>query len=344
MSNNLLYLSCHSTLEHDELKIFNELGFNLFSVGSYADPEQPLEDLRPPLKLNTKKQWIESFKRICPNYAFNGRAKLTKEFVDQFDLVLVSHFTHYLVDNWPLLRDKPLIYAPVGQSHPGLEKFLSTLRVKSDLKIIRVSETESVLEGYAGRDALIRPIVDSTEYSNWNGQNESIVTVNKWMKKRASICLFKEYCELTKDLPRVLYGQSNDDIEFSNGSPSYDDLRAGYRDFRVCLSMGTKPAPYTYTFMEALMTGCPVVTVGPKLGNGITPTYEAYKFIENGVDGFWSDSLAELKSYLKLLLSDHSLAKLISLRGREKALSLFDRETCKTAWRNFFNNEFNVSL
>lgn len=341
---NLLYLSCHSTLEHDELKIFSELGLNVFSVGSYIDPKNPLESLRPPLHLNTDPKWLEQFKKICPGYKFNGRARLTKEFVDQFDIVMISHFTHYFEDNWPLIKDKGLIYAPVGQSTAWLEGQLSKVKKLSDLKIVRVSDAESVLLNYAGCDAVIRPIVDSEEYSNWVGNEEHVVTVNKWMKKRSGPCLFNEYCQITDGIPRKLYGQNNEDIEFSNGSPDYDQLKEAYRVNRVSLSMGTKPAPFTYTFMEALMTGCPVVTVGPRLGNGPQPTYEAYKFLENGVDGFWSDDIGELRYYIKQLLSDYDLARRISTKGREKALSLFDREVCKESWRKFLNSSFNLSL
>lgn len=341
---NLLYLSCHSTLEHDELKIFSELGLNVFSVGSYVRPDKPLESLRPPLDLNTNPEWAEQFNKMCPNYTFNGRAKLTKAFVDQFDIVMISHFTHYFEDNWAVLKDKNLIYAPVGQSTAWLEGQLSAVRRKSNLKIIRVSGAESVLDNYAGHDAIIRPIVDSEEYSNWSGHNDSVLTVNKWMKKRSGPCLFNEYCAITQGIPRTLYGQNNEDIEFSNGSPDYEDLKRAYRRHRVSLSMGTKPAPFTYTFMEALMTGCPVVTVGPRLGNGPRPTYEAYKFIENGVDGYWSDDIGELRYYIKQLLSDYDLAKKISEKGRQKALSLFDRKVCKESWREFLNKEFGLEL
>ena len=341
---NLLYLSCHSTLEHDELKIFSELGLNVFSVGSYIDPEKPLESLRPPLNLNTNPEWAKQFKEICPNYTFNGRARLTKKFVDQFDIVMISHFTHYFEDNWSLIKDKPLIYAPVGQSTAWLEGQLSAIRRKADMKIVRVSAAESVLNNYAGHDAIIRPIVDSEEFNNWTGEQESVVTVNKWMKKRSGPCLFNEYCMITQGMSRVLYGQANEDIEFSSGSPDFDQLKEGYRVNRCSLSMGTKPAPFTYTFMEALMTGCPVVTVGPRLGNGPRPTYEAYKFLENGVDGFWSDDIGELRYYIKQLLSDHDLAKRISKAGREKALSLFDRKVCREAWREFLNRDFGLNL
>jgi len=296
------------------------------------------------LSLNTDLKWADQFEKLCPNYKFNGRVKLSKEFVDQFDFIMISHFTHYIQDNWETIKDKNLIYAPVGQSTGWLEGQLTQIKQKTDLKIIRVSAAEKVLAGYAGHDAIIRPIVDSSEYLGWKGNEKSVVTVNKWMKKRSGPCLFQEYCQVTEGLPRKLYGQDNEDIEFSSGSPSYDELKRIYRDNRVSLSMGTKPAPFTYTFMEAFMTGCPIVTVGPNLGNGAKPTYEAYKFIENGVDGFWADNLGDLRYYIRELLRDDKLAKMISLAGRKKAMTLFDRDVCKESWRNFFNVNYQLNL
>jgi len=343
-SNNLLYLSCHSTLEYDELRIFSDLGLDWFSVGSYMDPLNPLEDLRPPLSHNVNQDLIAEFKTLNPKYKYNDPIVLTQSFVDKFDIIIVSHFPHYLQNQWPLIKDKMVVYSPVGQSNNWLEGQLKTYKADG-MRIVRVSAAEQAMGVYAGHDAIIRPIVDADEYNNWNGQKENVVTVNKWMQKRALHCLFYEYDIITKGLPRKLYGQNNEDIPFSNGTLSYDELKAAYRDNRVSLSMGTKPAPFTYTFMEALMTGCPVVTVGPGLGRGApVGTYEAYSFIENGVDGFWSDDLKELRQYIELLLKDYDLAKQISVEGRKKALKLFDRSVAVRDWKNLFESSFGLSL
>ena len=42
----LLYLSCHSTLEYDELSLFVELGINVFTLGAYTEPNS-LNSHRP---------------------------------------------------------------------------------------------------------------------------------------------------------------------------------------------------------------------------------------------------------------------------------------------------------
>jgi len=43
----ILYLSCHSVLEFDEVKLFHELGHEVFSPGSYVEPLNPGDPMRP---------------------------------------------------------------------------------------------------------------------------------------------------------------------------------------------------------------------------------------------------------------------------------------------------------
>jgi len=37
----ILYLSCHAVLEYDELRILNDLGYDVTSVGGYINPKSP---------------------------------------------------------------------------------------------------------------------------------------------------------------------------------------------------------------------------------------------------------------------------------------------------------------
>ncbi len=46
----LLYLSCHSVLEYDEVKLFKEMGIDVFSHGVYANPNKPSDVKRPAIK------------------------------------------------------------------------------------------------------------------------------------------------------------------------------------------------------------------------------------------------------------------------------------------------------
>lgn len=102
----------------------------------------------------------------------------------------------------------------------------------------------------------------------------------------------------------------------------------------------TWPAPYTMAFMEAWITGTPVVTIGPALADNPGWAHfniEVPSFIQNGVNGFKSDSLIELRKYVSMLLEDYDLAKKISQEGRKSAIELFDKGKIKRQWKEFFD-------
>jgi glycosyltransferase involved in cell wall biosynthesis len=88
-------------------------------------------------------------------------------------------------------------------------------------------------------------------------------------------------------------------------------------------------------FMEAWMTGMPVVAIGKSLAGF---NIEVPQLIANGVNGFTSDSLAELRRYISALLEDYGLAKKISSEGRKKAIELFDKGKIKGQWKCFFDS------
>ena len=47
----ILYLSCHSVLEYDEIRILSDLGYDVFSIGAYITPSIPHVDMRPSINI-----------------------------------------------------------------------------------------------------------------------------------------------------------------------------------------------------------------------------------------------------------------------------------------------------
>ena len=121
------------------------------------------------------------------------------------------------------------------------------------------------------------------------------------------------------------------------GTLSYEDMKQVMRDARVFFYTGTQPASYTLGMMECLMSGMPMVPIGPKYANSIfgMDTFEIPDFIENAENGFWSDDIGELHDYTQALLNDHTLAKRISKAGRETAIELFGVEKIRAQWKEF---------
>lgn len=351
----LLYISCHVTLEAAEVETFSNLGFTVVSIGNFLQPQVSKElsniDLgnlnytkhdRLPPKFNTDQELISEFLKNNPDFRCieNRPYKLPLSFLEKFDVIVVSNYMACLPEilSNVNLNKQVVIWCSVGQTSPWVEAQLFTIRDK--IKIIRVSETEEEVAHCAGTDAFIIGSVNEEEFIGWRGHREVVATVTRAMKRRAVETSFDNYLQITNGFSRVIYGTGNDDISnIPTAKLSYSELKDVYRDSRVMLCTGSKPAPVTYTFMEALMTGTPIVCLGRELASNGHTTLDFYNlpsYIQNGVNGLYSNSIPELREYLAMLLEDSSLAESISAEARKSALNYFSREVIQEKWINFF--------
>lgn len=323
----LLYISCHSILAYDETKLFYDMGIDVFSLGSYIDPQNPHDPKRPKIDgLTTNPDRL--------NQEWN-RDRLTKEQIAEFDAIMIMHMPQWIMNNIDAFTDKPIIWRTIGQSQAFVEKMLEPYRDR--IKIVRYSPMEQNLPCYIGQDALIRFYKDEHEFSDWNGHLNSVLTVAQNMKQRNASCNFDVYNESTKPFERRLYGPNNEPSRIPGGLLSYDELKQAYRDHRCYFYTGTKPASYTLNFMEAWMTGIPIVAIGDEYGNhSDLITYEIPFLIQNGKNGFISNNPKELELYCQNLLNDKNLATKISKAGRESAIKLFGKQTIMKQWKAFF--------
>lgn len=339
----ILYLSCHSILEYDEVKLFHELGHEVFSPGAYVEPANPGDtSLRPGIdglhyNPDIAQLW-DKHEQIFPER--NGKEYLTPEIVDYFDVIMVMHMPQWITMNWPVISNKAVVWRTIGQSIDKQEAALAPYRDR--LQIVRYSPRESSIPNYIGADTTIRFYKDPDEFKGWNGNDEKIVTFSQSMKQRGSACSFDLFESATRGLPRALFGPGNEgSCDGAHGRVPFDRLKSEMRDSRCYFYTGTHPASYTLNFIEALMTGTPMVCVGRQHGNSeYIPghyLYEVHQLIENGVNGFVSDDRDTLRQHCIDLLRDHDLARSISVRGRELAIKLFGKETIKQQWNDFLN-------
>ena len=330
----LLYLSCHSALEFDDLKLFHELGIQVFSHGSYVNPQNPGDPKRPILNL----PYDPHFAELCSKYP---KEHLGRELVESFDVIYSLWMPAWVIPNWEVLRDKIVILRTIGQSVPHNELSLKSLYENNqNFKIVRYSPQEELIPGYIGADATIRFYKDPEEFKDWNGKEKRVITVGQSMKYRSSACAFEFFEKATRKFERRLFGPGNSDSEMEGGLLGYETLKEVYRDNRVYFYTGTQPACYTMNGIEAMMTGIPIVSIGPKLGDVSfvkeQRSFEMHKIIEDGKSGFWSDDIDCLEERIGELLKDENLAKRISRAGRERAIELFGKEKIKNEWRHFF--------
>lgn len=330
MLMKLLYLSCHAILEYDELKIFEELGIDYFSLGSYIIPQKPVDPIRPALT----KEVDEDLLAHAPM-----REALPAEFLDKFDVIVIMHKPEWIIDNWPVLKGRRVIWRTIGQSTPSIERRLAPMRDEG-LQVVRYSSHENNIRENIGCDAVIHFYKDEEEFGNYNGMNKQVITFAQNMLARGEFTHYDIFERTMVGLPAKVYGSKNEDLgEKWGGYQTYEDLRQVMRDNRVYFYTGTQPASYTLNFIESWMTGIPVVAIGEKWGNSMKiageRTYAVPDLIENGVNGFVSDDLNYLRMVTEMLLNDHALAKKIGATGRQSAIAYFGKNVIKSKWKDF---------
>lgn len=332
-------MSCHSVHEYDEVRMFHKLGYDVFSPSAYMNPQN--EDyLRPGINgLIYDPLDVENFHKLAAPETDN-KDNLTREFLKPFDIIFVMSLAdRWIVKQWDVIKDKIVVWRTNGQSNASQELNIKKLREKySNLKIVRYSPTERTMKNYAGEDCMIRFGKRPDEYYGWTGKENRVMSLCQNMMGRSSECSWRIFKEIAKSFPTTLYGMSNEDNEYWIGKKLLtSELMEALRNNLIYFYTGTKPANYTLNFIEAWMTGIPVVAIGPKLGNAFGyNTYEIQDLIINNVNGFVSDDIEELKSYISMLFANPELCKQIGYNGRLSAIKYFNEYDKEKEWKSFF--------
>jgi hypothetical protein len=333
---NILYVSSHAILEYDELRLFAGMGHSVFSLGYYFHPTSPRwgVNFRPPIhEYSVAEEMYELFDSLgCSMAPPLDGATITKEFADHFDVIVVMSSLDFMNRNWEAIRHRPIIWRSIGQNLPGVEGALTPFAGK--IKIVRASPKESLTPGYAGEDAVIRFYKEPTEWSGWSGEEEIVLTLYSFLKQRTHFCNHEFYEECTRPFDRVLYGHANDDIAWAKGLADAPVVMEAMKKSRLYFCVHTSPAGYTLNFIEAWMTGLPIVTYGSK----VTPYsqfYEVPELMQDGITGFLVDSVPHGHEVIRSLLRDRMLATSISHAGRSAAIRLFGRDVAIAAWTEF---------
>ncbi|MBT2618559.1 MULTISPECIES: glycosyltransferase [unclassified Bacillus (in: firmicutes)] len=329
----ILYISVHEVLEYDELKIFNELGYECFSHGAYSRPHIG-SSLRPPIpEMNYDPNFADLVDH-SPN-----KDNLDSRLIDDKDIIIIMHSPSIVVNNWDKIKHKRVIWRSIGQSVSSVEQVLKPYR-EQGLEIVRYSPREKMIPAYLGEDAIIRFYKDPLEYNGWNGNNNQIMALNQSMKQRAVDCNYDFFHKTCKGFPVKLFGGGNEGLPESAGKITYEQLKQEMRDNRIFFYTGTQVTSYTLGFIEAFMTGIPIVSIGEKQGNHQfykQQTFEIQDIIENGKEGYVSDNISELKMYISELMNNHQFAKEISDRARIKAINLFGKDNIKKQWGQYLS-------
>lgn len=174
-----------------------------------------------------------------------------------------------------------------------------------------------------GLDAtVIPPAVDGDEWGGHRGDEPVLLRVANQVNARRARFAWGDHEAITQGLPFRLLGH-NPDIPGVRASSSWGDLREQYRAHRAYVHTAGEGLDdgYNLAVLEAMATGMPVVTTA----RSGTP-------VDDGVSGFVSNDLDELRRGAQALLEDPTLARRMGEEARKTALSRFSVAAFTSAW------------
>jgi glycosyltransferase involved in cell wall biosynthesis len=346
---NVLLLTSHSIAEYDDLRMLSDLGYDVFSIGAYTNPGEPGDDKRPALPDVPYHPELEA---LCweqrswhggddPGFVIDwAKGDLHPAIVDWADAIIVHHFPEaWIAGQWDRIRDKRVIWRTCGQSDPRLEAAMARL---DGLEIVRYSPKERNLGNYAGETALIRFGKYPEDWGGWTGHWPVVGNVSQHAPEphgRDDALNWRFWEEATQGLPRTFAGPHSEKIG-GIGALSYDEMRDYLRRIRAYLYTGTQPASYTLGLIEAMMTGVPVVSIGPGHMTWQRGLFEGHELVQfNPVEEFGSsDDPGEAREMLRYLLESEMGAAIVGAWTRATAIELFGIETVGPQWREFLGD------
>ena len=329
MTKRIVLCLSHSIEEHDMVKLLSSLGYDVFSIGGYIDPRSPHDAKRPALP---EVPFHPDLKAAVDALGTDdnlgsAQARIPDAVLDWADAIIFHHYLDTrLFPQWERVRHKRVIWRTVGQSVEYNERLAQQFR-EDGLQIVRYSPKERNIPGYAGEDALIRFYKDPADYGGWTGEGEYVLGFGQHYVQRDPWTNYRFFKEATKGLQTRIIGPGSE-IVGGPGEVSFDELRAELRKARCYLYTGTQPASYTLGLIEAMMTGTPVVSMGPKWFD-IFPGHDTFEGREIAFRG--SDDPKAVRQTLAALLTypDPNPPE------RARAIDLFGIDTIGSQWRAF---------
>lgn len=185
-----------------------------------------------------------------------------------------------------------------------------------------ISETKR--RSWARDGLVILPGIDPLEYGGYRGDKMAGLVVGNLLCELSATNALSTIDAVMRGLPMTIAGL-NPSIPGSRPCGSWDELREHFRAHRLFLNHTRTPFEdgYNLAMLEAMATGVPIVTLP-------SPTSP----IEDGVNGFVSDSAAQLREGVLELFEDERKAALLGAAARKTALERFPIERFRDRWRH----------
>ena len=268
---NVVLLLAHEIAEYDDLRMFTDLGYDVFVPGGYEDPVNHT-GLRPGVPnarahpdLSAACHAVRAARGDPGDMIDWAKAELPDEVLAWADVAICHHFLdRWIVPQWARLKAAGVrvIWRTCGQSDPRLETLMRPLH-DDGLTIVRYSPKEreyfSRLGCFAGEDAMIRFGKYLDEFPLWIGDGGYIANVTQNMSGRGDFCGLDFWLQATAGLDARPAGPGSEALPGGVGTLTYPEMLDYLAHAGVYLYTGTVPASYTLGLIEAMAVGVPIV-------------------------------------------------------------------------------------
>jgi glycosyltransferase involved in cell wall biosynthesis len=337
---NLLLLTAHAVAEYDDVRMFADLGYNIFSIGSYTRPYKTADPIRPPLP---QAPYFPDLADMVEGDQMAHKEHLPDGLIDWADVIIVHHYPQHtapnsteergwIVGQWERIKHKRVIWRTCGQSDPRLEARMAPY-ARDGLEIVRYSPREreffESVGSFAGQSALIRFGKYPEDYGPWVGDDARVINISQGLGTRGEFTHPDFWLAATEGLPACAMGPESE-VLGGPGALEYHDMIEALARARAYLYTGTQPASYTLGLMEAMLSGVPVVSI-PASTMWMPGLFEG----QDLVTMLPSANATSAHLALRALLRNYSEAALISAHQVARARELFDVATVGQQWVDF---------
>ena len=284
--------------------------------------------VEPEIISGKTRKWDRNMRPLPKNVRLlsleSAREQLDQNAVD----LIIAHNVKDLIDVKDYLLPKILVFhnrltteIELGKGRVDREEYLAKIQpVFKQVKKVFISQSKKRDWGMDGR--VILPGLDVSEYDPYTGENPGVLRVGNLFKERDLMLGYSASQEIVEGFPRVTLGM-NPSIPSSRLSRGFQDLKDHYSQCRMFLNTTVDGYEdgYNLAMLEAMATGMPVIS-----------TFNRTSPIENGVNGYISHDIEELRSAVAELLRSPEKAREMGQKARETVQTRFGMTAFLKSW------------
>jgi len=243
-----------------------------------------------------------------------------------------ARFAHVLLGTHAALFSPlmPVVWHFHGQQHRGYSEAIRRV-VEYGGKVVAYCQQEADL--FPGhRLPVIHFGKDPREWCGWIGDEDTVFYAANSLVQRADACHYETFRDTIVTGKWWLAGENNERLGERARYFRFDAFKEQMRRSRLFFNLGTVPAPYSLSPIEAAMTGAPVVTAWYEHPEGCAP-YSLPDLLGSGCVVFRKPTSCSVKKFLGDGYSARRRRERLGRAAREAAVKRFSTDRVDAEWR-----------